>query len=539
MRLKVLILCIISMLSAGLFAAPPQYRLPKTENLTERGIKVKVPKNARQIPPSPTVTRELSRNEEKFPAQIIHDAWRQRQWIAAWNDAELGDVLLHEIAYPVPNDLKPMYQGYTTVEKIDAWFAKTHPPLDQAAALKAAELIIGTTISNNTMQITKGSGSAPFVERLTITGAVSSDNTAGGIPTVYLITTKSGGETHYFLLNYTRPAVNAKYDTAALKEADKAAAGFTWQRPTRKTVGKTATNKNDAKRSTAYLRKRDEIAKQIANMKGWSFEELDHYIVMTNAKNRRMVKMIENELDLCRDVYTRFFPQGNVDSDVGRVKVFAERSEYLAYIPPEHANSAGLFMSGTGELVIAPRGDRSAKAAAESTMSVIYHEGFHHFLFQCGGGLAHMWFNEGCARLFENIDFRGNRASVKLEGGNLQRWKSAVPDDPAALRKRLEGILKLSQKEFYEPSSAMSNYDFSGFLMYFLLKSPAFLPDKKYEQIAYRYFDAVTKGAKDPNAVAWKEIDLDAFCKDLLRFKEQKRWQTQAAGYLPPASDEK
>lgn len=539
---KFILFLFLSLAFSPLFAAQ-DYRLGKLESVAEYGLKLKIPRDAVIVPVSPVSIRTLTRGTERFEAVDLKEHWMFKQTLVRWESPTSGSVTIAEMRYGVPKKLTPVLENLILLSDAEKWLSAPDTIQNENDLLLSALYYLGKSGEAPLLKKISRSDN-PLIQRFELKDPLSETKNTKLLLTPYLITAGSGVSARYFLITYARPDdVDEKVNDKSLKEADKAAATILCKPPIKSSVvSKPVLSSGKSKvavRSPEYIRKRDAALAQVSAMKGWSCEEFNHYILMTNSKNRRMLKMLEDELDRCRAVYELYFPSATAFDHIGFVKVFADHAEYTAYIPSGMEKSVGIFMSDKGELAISPASDKADKKTAERMMETVYHEAFHHFCYLASEqGHAASWFNEGCARVFQNIVFRGKRTMIPLEGETLEQWRESVPATEAELKTRLETILRYSQEQFYEPKTALSNYDFSGGLLYFILKSPSFLPAAGYEKIATRYFDALRIQHPDPTAEAWKGIELDTFCKDYLRFWSSKRWQTQAANYMPSLSKE-
>ncbi|MGL4854916.1 MAG: hypothetical protein ACRC37_06655, partial [Lentisphaeria bacterium] len=458
-----------------------------------------------------------------FKAVEPYKYWRSLLINSQWISQDSGKVTLAELKFLPPSKFKD--ESYVLTAEMERWRREAKKPANRDELLALASEFIALPLAHVPTKRIKNSATI-MIERLLHEPSIEDNH----FDTFYLISCKTAPSPTYFILNYQRPDLaDNKKNNATLSEADAGAATFEFRAPPKVNNSTNST----VKRSDEYIRKRDEVINQVKAMPGWSFQELNNYIVMTNSKNKRMVKMVEDELDRCQSVFSQFFPYGSNDQSIGRVKIFAERSEYETYVPNGSENSGGLFMSSTQELLIAPLGERNNRAAAKRMMEVLYHEAFHHFAYlNTAGHRMPIWFNEGCARFFENIEFKQSRTVVALEGSKLTYWKQSTPTNANDCKRLLLQIKTMTQKDFYE-SQPIRNYNFSGMVIYFILKSPAFLPKMQYEKIAERFFEAVKNGDQNPNATAWKDVDIDLFCKNLVEFVESKAWQSRAEKYMP------
>ncbi len=343
-------------------------------------------------------------------------------------------------------------------------------------------------------------------------------------------------DTAVFLLEYgINIPSDPKIDAQIQKDFEKIAATISFSSTTYASAikGKSAPISKKKNRSKDYLTKLEATKNMVKNMQGWSCIETDNYVLATNSKDKKLVTDITQKIDDCRAIFTSYYPEADSFINVGLVKLFNTREEYVTYVPPDCKWSAGLFSTATGELLVSGHNDKS-KETAERMLSTLYHEAFHHFLHQASNGQrgAASWMNEGSARVFENIKFRGRVGKVELTDDNYERWTKDIPSSADAIVNRINQVIQMSQPEFYS-GNANANYNFSGAMMYFILKSPAVLPNNGYNAIAQVYFDELCKGNEKATEKAWEGVDKKKFAQDMLDFYSKKPALNKAATYSP------
>lgn len=89
------------------------------------------------------------------------------------------------------------------------------------------------------------------------------------------------------------------------------------------------------------------------------------------------------------------------------VVVFETEAEYLAELGPAAAGSAGMFVPDR-RLLAGWLGNRPPQAL----FRVLYHEGFHQFVFNCISRTCPIWLNEGMAEYFSEATWTGKSFST-------------------------------------------------------------------------------------------------------------------------------
>lgn len=229
---------------------------------------------------------------------------------------------------------------------------------------------------------------------------------------------------------------------------------------------------------------RERVIQNIRNLKDWWFVETPNYVITSNlaAANRRLVDMIQADIECLHDAYDKTIPPVKPITDVSVVRVFNTRENYLAYIPPDAKWSAGLWMPGKDELVISPIDVRQgADQARRRLLKVVYHEAFHQYLYYAlNRTQPPVWFNEGHASLFGAANVDQRRMTVSLpEDEDLARILTEY------LRKNknlnLSEYLTMTYRQFYADGRE-ENYAITWGLVYFFRKAAFLYPGRDYEK---------------------------------------------------------
>lgn len=143
-------------------------------------------------------------------------------------------------------------------------------------------------------------------------------------------------------------------------------------------------------------KRRGEIEKGM--VKGWGIEvsPKKNYVVIYNTKNNKnllLAREIAQRIEGIREqIYEVQFPPSEPVKAVSIVRVCGDRDEYHKYGGP--GGSAGYWNSWAEELVFYDASP--AKKIDDDTLSVLYHEAFHQYIYYSVGNVApHSWFNEG------------------------------------------------------------------------------------------------------------------------------------------------
>ena len=214
-----------------------------------------------------------------------------------------------------------------------------------------------------------------------------------------------------------------------------------------------------------------------------------NYDLYTNASGRGALNRILKKLENAREHFGRYLPvPAGRTASRGIIRLFRTREQYLSAVGADFKWSGGLWNGK--ELLISPLpGEHSANDNRKFIREVIFHEGFHQYLSGITDNIpTGMWFNEGCAQLFVDLNSSG---SVILSREKEKTLGSVAVKHPVPVKT----LMALNNKNFYAPDMRNSNYQTSHALMYYLYfgapaeNSPcAAIPDR-YIDLLYRYRD--------------------------------------------------
>lgn len=257
------------------------------------------------------------------------------------------------------------------------------------------------------------------------------------------------------------------------------------------------------------------------SMKWWE-ETNPKYRFLTNldkAKGGRFIQDTMKQIDAMRKSYEFYIPPKK-DVEVGVVRVFktlAEYREYRASTGVMDTTSSGLWDPSRAELLVSAEDPKRA-------LSTMRHEAFHQYLhYATGNGHHAMWFNEGHACFFENVEYNASKNSVKVvEKGNRAMW---VAKDPVKYANALYGLLRMTREQFYSGDQNL-HYCTAWALVYFLEKGAYTSVDfMDYRKVIPKYLELTAAGmpADQATVVAWSEVAHRNLAADFLKFWKEKR----------------
>lgn len=261
------------------------------------------------------------------------------------------------------------------------------------------------------------------------------------------------------------------------------------------------------------------------SMKWWS-QETPQYKFLTDldkAKGGKFIKDSMRLMEAMRKSYEFYVPPTNT---VGQctVRVFKTMSGYKEYLQSTNTGmewSCGLWDPSREELLICAE-DR------DQALNTMRHEAFHQYLhYATGNGHHALWFNEGHACFFENVQYNPAKNTVKVvDKGNRAMW---VDRSPEAVARRLGPVAAMSRDEFYS-GDINDHYVASWALVYFLEKGSYTNEDfAPYRKVVPKYLEAMAGGSDSATAtaIAFREIyELKRdMASDFLKFWTRHRKQ--------------
>jgi hypothetical protein len=226
---------------------------------------------------------------------------------------------------------------------------------------------------------------------------------------------------------------------------------------------------------------REQVRKKL--VKGWEAFDTEHFIFVTNTKDKTLIEQIQGDLELMRASYIKRFPPAegvDLERVISAVRFCTTYEDYLAYGGPD--GTGGYWNQADEELVLVDvqtldfaalkkRGmpdEKIENLKKIHVLDVLYHEAMHQYFFYANGNLAPAsWFNEGYGEVFGgSVPDRRKGEIAKVDKNKFRlfwikqcqrtgRW----PD--------LRAFLQMTQGEFYGPS-ILQNYAFAWSFCFYL-----------------------------------------------------------------------
>lgn len=271
----------------------------------------------------------------------------------------------------------------------------------------------------------------------------------------------------------------------------------------------------------------------------WLTLKVPGYVFKTDLSESQAKAFVKNTgrlMEAMQAAYRRYVPPTKKLGE-STIRVFSRQEEYDDYVSratgKEPGRTIGLWSPSHEELLVLDMGN----SAREETAKILRHEAFHQYLFYATGGEHHaVWFNEGHAGFFENVQYDAKKNAVRVTDDPRDRRPAAVGADPGRFASLVPKILMLDYEAFYEGTLKEVNdrYSAAWAAVYFLQKgAPALAEFAAYRKVLPTYRKAMSEGAGANEATrqAWDTVRERDFAADFVKFWNKR---TAAKNYEPP-----
>lgn len=205
-------------------------------------------------------------------------------------------------------------------------------------------------------------------------------------------------------------------------------------------------------------------------VKGWEAFDTENFILVTNVRNKKLIKDMLIELEVMRREYEKHFPPLEPITAISTVRLCAGYDEYLGYGAPE--GTGGYWNPIDEELVLFDPGRRIPKAKEwlkkVDPKAVMYHEAMHQYLHYANGRVPPAsWFNEGYGEYFGGAVVDRRKREIRKIAKNKFRmaWVKSMQRQRAWPDLRF--VLSITQPTFYG-RGVLQNYAMAWSICYFL-----------------------------------------------------------------------
>lgn len=208
-------------------------------------------------------------------------------------------------------------------------------------------------------------------------------------------------------------------------------------------------------------------------VKGWKAYDTEHYIIVTNSRDRALIKKMMGNLEVIHKVYQdRFPPVDDISGVISTVRYCASYDDYMAYGAPP--GTGGYWNYRDEELVLVDIATLGKKVLKDNPnlknikpLDILHHEAMHQYMYYSNGNLAPAsWFGEGFGEFFGGAEIDRRKEEIKRIGLNKFRMAWIKRAQRAGAWPDLRSFLKMTRSEFYGRSS-LQNYAFAWAFCYF------------------------------------------------------------------------
>jgi hypothetical protein len=395
-------------------AADVRLRFTRAAEMPDSGLRLLLPSGAEAdpLPPPAIMDGYMEANGKRTPMELQNplEAWRWKQREGRWVDPRGTRLILAAATLPPPD-----------------WKADWMPR-EEVARLLAVNPSSGRSWGGDELSrwlgVFWGLPQPPPAERLTRNRPFAMSDAylfrkpapAPGLACAFRL--KSGPEFWRFVL--LEPSPDAKADSvesAFLEDllpsiqylGRRAAPSAAFPQGAPAPAGKPL-----APREESLRRAREGIR----NMKGWWAVEGPHTIILSNIKSGKsqLVDAVLEDTEALRVSWEAAVPPWEENREVAVIRIFGTSEEYVRYVGPDQAWTAGVWVPAHRELAIRPLEEGGGLGNRRAVLATVYHEAFHQYLDEAFGRIqAAPWFNEGYAQLFSHVEFAGRRVKVEKD----------------------------------------------------------------------------------------------------------------------------
>lgn len=440
------------------------------------------------------------RGEEKW--QETHfdvlEFWRAAQKGCRWKDRKGNELVVATLVAPLPG----FEADHAKREDIEAKMAETADAFNDASD----EMLAGWVSAYSGMDV----GAAALKEMSVSSLAAARTIDFGKANRAAVVFKMKSGGWHYAAFSFAQPAKPAEV-TRLLKQFLSA-------------VVATEAGAGSAKEGR------------------WLTLKVPGYVFKTDLSESQAKAFVKNTgrlMEAMQAAYRRYVPPTKKLGE-STIRVFSKQEEYDDYVSRatgrEPGRTIGLWSPSHEELLVLDMGN----SAREETAKILRHEAFHQYLFYATGGEHHaVWFNEGHASMFENVQYDAKKNAVRVTDDPRDRRPAAVGADPERFAALVPRILMLDHEAFYAGTLKEVNerYSAAWAAVYFLQKGASALAEfAAYRKVLPTYRKAMSEGvdANEATRRAWDTVKGRDFAADFVKFWNKR---TAAKNYEPPASE--
>ena len=227
---------------------------------------------------------------------------------------------------------------------------------------------------------------------------------------------------------------------------------------------------------------RREKHEQIEGIPGWYSVDTENYVILSNSDDKALVRRLASQIEKVRVLYQDLFPPARAVTAISTVRVCKSQQEYHKYGGPP--GTGGYWNDEAEELVFYNRApNQSKRQAKKNSLSVLYHEAFHQYIYYAIGEVApHSWYNEGHGDYFAGAVPVGDKFQIGPFDWRVPVVRRLVAEGQLVPLKK---FVYFSQAEYYR--NARNNYAQGWAFIYFLRKVTKNPDWKKIPDVYFAY----------------------------------------------------
>lgn len=548
--LRFVVLFAIAIAPAALYAQKAkkvEFKVPRTDNVANAAVRIKVTKDASQfpmIPPKITAfsgkTTDTAATDKQYVVDL-KEMWTYDCTTAQWHDPDNNYITIVELKTTVPKGLKAVngVRGSAFLADYDAFMKTATPPANEEELLEIIRYLTDNEPTEPKFAAVNNSKDI-IIQRVNVPPI--SQKIWNKNLTLHLFYVNSVKYERAFLVFYWGPsALDTKQFERFQTDLDKGASGFSVT-----SRRETPQKKDDAQQAQIHIfdRTKAMIVESLRHLpKGWTTDQWGSYFVRVNSRNKKLLKSYEEELSFARAACTRYFPYESTHATQGIITIFGNPADFRRYLPYVYGQPTprAHFYSPNRDIVLCA--DESSKSdskkdkkTADPTATAIYGEAAEQFFAgSVGYRELHPVYALGLSNFMQHAQkVRGRNIKVVPPKEAFDKWASTIPSKDDLL-KTINDLGSQVSRENYEGDKDKDGFkkNIAYALIYFMMKSPAVYDDKKYEEIPGRYLELLRTGHPSPYTEALKDVKMADFIDDMVSFYTEKRTYNKCENYIP------
>lgn len=293
--------------------------------------------------------------------------------------------------------------------------------------------------------------------------------------------------------------------------------------------------------SPERLAARDRVQQEIRNLKGWWLTETPHYIIATDLpqnSSRQLIEAVQTQLEALRGSLEKIMPPLKPITDIGVVRIFADRQAFHAQLPDGYGPRAtGAWLASKAQLLLLASDTRQGGDALRlQILRTLSHEAYRQYAWYALNRLSlPAWFNEGHAAFAGTAEVDTRRKTVNY---GESEWLARQLTDLLKKEKnvKLSALMTMTGQQF-SADAREEKYAVVWGLVYFFRKAAFLYPGKDYDTFCAKILRDQIAAASGDAAKAMKAadapLDMNKLQRDFYDFWGSSGKRKRAERYDP------